>query len=58
MSDPVVGSDGKDEVPGLGLTLADQETAVLTFVQDELLGLLAGEVSVKPPAVCETLRDR
>lgn len=63
VSDPVVGPHGEDEVPGLGLTLADQETAVLAFVQDEFLGLLAGQVSVKPPTIrkCYVLvvrRDR
>lgn len=54
MGDLVICPYGQHIVAGLALRLSNQETAVLAFLQYQLLSLLARQMSVEPPANTNT----
>ena len=45
----VVDADGEHKVTGFTVALSHQETAVLALVKQQLLGIFADDVTVKPP---------
>lgn len=54
MGDLVICPYGQHIVARLALRLSNQETAVLAFLQYQLLSLLARQMSVEPPANTNT----
>lgn len=54
MGDLVICPYRQHIVAGLALRLSNQETAVLAFLQYQLLSLLARQMSVEPPANTNT----
>lgn len=49
VSDSILRSHGEHEVSRLTLRLPDEKAAVLAFLQNHLLRLFAGYVTVEPP---------
>lgn len=45
----VVDTNGEHEVTRFAIALPHQETAVLAFVKQQLLGIFANNMPVKPP---------